>query len=31
MVPEGFSPALRRKIVVDNPLATYPRLNERTV
>jgi len=26
VVPDGFSPALRRKIAVDNPLATYPRL-----
>jgi len=28
VVPDGFSPALRRKIAVDNPLATYPRLRE---
>jgi predicted TIM-barrel fold metal-dependent hydrolase len=27
VVPDGFSPALRRKIAIDNPLATYPRLN----
>jgi uncharacterized protein len=27
-VPPGFSPALLRKITVDNPLATYPRLQE---
>ena len=27
-VPPGFSPALLRKIMVDNPLATYPRLKE---
>jgi uncharacterized protein len=26
MLPPGLSPALRRKILVDNPLATYPRL-----
>jgi len=25
-IPAGFSPALLRKITVDNPLATYPRL-----
>ena len=24
--PPGFSPALRRRVLVDNPLATYPRL-----
>ena len=24
----GFSPALRRKIAIDNPLATYARLKE---
>jgi len=28
VVPPGFSPALLRKIMVDNPLATYPRLKE---
>jgi hypothetical protein len=28
VVPEGISPALRRKIAVDNPLATYVRLKE---
>jgi predicted TIM-barrel fold metal-dependent hydrolase len=28
VVPEGFSQALRRKIAIDNPLATYPRLKE---
>jgi hypothetical protein len=27
-VPEGFSKALRRKIAIDNPLATYARLKE---
>lgn len=27
-VPPGFSPALLRRITVDNPLATYPRLQE---
>lgn len=27
-VPPGFSPALLRKIMVDNPLATYSRLKE---
>ena len=26
VVPDGISPALRRKISIDNPLATYPRL-----
>jgi predicted TIM-barrel fold metal-dependent hydrolase len=26
MLPAGIAPALRRKILVDNPLATYPRL-----
>jgi hypothetical protein len=31
VMPDGFSPALQRKIAIDNPLATYPRLNERTV
>jgi predicted TIM-barrel fold metal-dependent hydrolase len=28
VVPAGFSPALRRKIAIDNPLATYVRLKE---
>ena len=28
VVPPGFSPALRRKIAIDNPLATYARLRE---
>jgi predicted TIM-barrel fold metal-dependent hydrolase len=28
VVPEGFSKALRRKIAIDNPLATYARLKE---
>jgi predicted TIM-barrel fold metal-dependent hydrolase len=27
-LPAGLSPALARKIMVDNPLATYPRLRE---
>jgi predicted TIM-barrel fold metal-dependent hydrolase len=27
-VPDGFSPGILRKIMVDNPLATYPRLRE---
>ena len=26
MLPAGLSPALRQKILIDNPLATYPRL-----
>jgi predicted TIM-barrel fold metal-dependent hydrolase len=26
MLPGGLSPALRRRILIDNPLATYPRL-----
>ena len=26
MLPAGLSPALRKKILIDNPLATYPRL-----
>jgi hypothetical protein len=26
MLPAGISPELARKILVDNPLATYPRL-----
>ena len=26
MLPAGIPPALRRKILIDNPLATYPRL-----
>jgi predicted TIM-barrel fold metal-dependent hydrolase len=29
-VPPGISPALLRKIMIDNPLATYPRLQEAT-
>jgi predicted TIM-barrel fold metal-dependent hydrolase len=28
VVPAGFSPALRKKIAIDNPLATYARLKE---
>jgi len=28
VVPAGFSPALRKKIAIDNPLATYVRLKE---
>jgi predicted TIM-barrel fold metal-dependent hydrolase len=28
VVPNGFSPALRKKIAIDNPLATYVRLKE---
>jgi predicted TIM-barrel fold metal-dependent hydrolase len=28
VLPEGLSPALVRKIMVDNPRATYPRLHE---
>lgn len=28
VMPAGISPALRRKIAIDNPLATYPRLKE---
>jgi predicted TIM-barrel fold metal-dependent hydrolase len=28
VVPDGFSPALRRKIAYENPLATYVRLKE---
>ena len=28
VMPAGLSPALRRKIAIDNPLATYVRLNE---
>jgi hypothetical protein len=27
-VPPGFPPGLLRKVMVDNPLATYPRLQE---
>ena len=27
-VPPGLPPALLRRIMVDNPLATYPRLKE---
>jgi hypothetical protein len=27
MLPPGLAPAVRRKILVDNALATYPRLN----
>jgi predicted TIM-barrel fold metal-dependent hydrolase len=30
VVPNGFSPALRKKIAIDNPLATYVRLKEDT-
>jgi predicted TIM-barrel fold metal-dependent hydrolase len=30
MLPAGLSPALRRKILIDNPLATYPRLGRPT-
>ena len=26
MLPAGISPALNKKILIDNPLATYPRL-----
>jgi predicted TIM-barrel fold metal-dependent hydrolase len=26
MLPAGIAPDLRRKILIDNPLATYPRL-----
>jgi predicted TIM-barrel fold metal-dependent hydrolase len=26
--PPGFSAGLRRRVMVDNPLATYPRLKE---
>ncbi len=26
MLPRGLDPALRRKILIDNPIATYPRL-----
>ena len=26
MLPAGLSPALREKILIGNPLATYPRL-----
>ena len=26
MLPAGLAPALRRKILIDNPLATYSRL-----
>jgi hypothetical protein len=26
MLPAGIAPSLRQKILVDNPLATYPRL-----
>jgi hypothetical protein len=28
VIPKGFSPELRRKIAIDNPLATYARLKE---
>jgi predicted TIM-barrel fold metal-dependent hydrolase len=28
VIPAGFSPALRKKIAIDNPLATYVRLKE---
>ena len=27
MLPAGIAPDLRRKILIDNPLATYPRLS----
>ena len=27
-LPESLSPALKQKILLDNPLATYPRLRE---
>jgi predicted TIM-barrel fold metal-dependent hydrolase len=27
-IPPGVPEALRRKLLVDNPLATYPRLRE---
>jgi predicted TIM-barrel fold metal-dependent hydrolase len=27
-LPDGLSPALRQKIMVDNPLRAYPRLRE---
>lgn len=27
-VPPGFSPELIRKIMIDNPMSTYPRLKE---
>jgi predicted TIM-barrel fold metal-dependent hydrolase len=30
MPPAGLSPSLRRKILIDNPLATYPRLGRPT-
>jgi uncharacterized protein len=30
MLPDGLSPPLRRKILIDNPLATYPRLARST-
>ena len=30
MLPPGLAPALRRKILIDNPLATYPRLGRPT-
>jgi predicted TIM-barrel fold metal-dependent hydrolase len=30
-LPDGLSPALTRKILVDNALATYPRLNREMV
>jgi uncharacterized protein len=29
-IPAGFPAALLRKVTVDNPLATYPRLQETT-
>ena len=29
MLPNGLDPALRKKILIDNPLATYPRLGGR--
>jgi predicted TIM-barrel fold metal-dependent hydrolase len=30
ILPTGISPALARKIMIDNPLATYPRLGRQT-
>jgi hypothetical protein len=30
MLPAGLSPELVRKILIDNPLATYPRLGRQT-
>ena len=31
MLPAGLAPELRRRILIDNPLATYPRLSDRVV